>query len=163
MIRAASVWVAERIGLKKAEHRKKNESRWKRRIERDIKRLRQKVNFLERKSKGELVLKKKRKLNELSEIYRVKRKGLKTAIEELKQRNLSKSAQLRRHEQRIEQFRQDRIFHFGQERCTRIQWRWGKIMYQMLKNLRWVTFGASGKSIIEILRISWEMLNTFQK
>ena len=105
MIRAASVWVAERIGLKKAEHRKKNESRWKRRIERDIKRLRQKVNFLERKSKGELVLKKKRKLNELSEIYRVKRKGLKTAIEELKQRNLSKSAQLRRHEQRIEQFR----------------------------------------------------------
>ena len=51
MIRAASVWVAERIGLKKAEHRKKNESRWKRRIERDIKRLRQKVNFLERKSR----------------------------------------------------------------------------------------------------------------
>ena len=45
---AASVWVAEQIGLKKAEHWKKNEPRWKRRIEEDIKRLRQEVNFLER-------------------------------------------------------------------------------------------------------------------
>ena len=32
--------MAERVGLKKAEHRKKNEPRWKRRIERDMKRLR---------------------------------------------------------------------------------------------------------------------------
>ena len=38
---------------------KKNEARWKRRIEGDIKRLRQKVNFLGRKVKGELRLKKK--------------------------------------------------------------------------------------------------------
>ena len=35
LIRAASVWVAERIALKKTEHRKKNESRWKGRIDRD--------------------------------------------------------------------------------------------------------------------------------
>ena len=54
----ASAWVAERIGLKKAEHRKKNEPRWKRRIEGDIKRLRQEVNFLEREVKGELASKK---------------------------------------------------------------------------------------------------------
>ena len=40
LIRAGSVWVAGRIGLKKAEHKKKNEPRWKRRIEGDIKRLR---------------------------------------------------------------------------------------------------------------------------
>ena len=58
LIRAASVCVAERIGLKKADHRKKNEARWKRRIEGDIKRLRQEVNFLEREVKGELGLKK---------------------------------------------------------------------------------------------------------
>ena len=32
--------MAERVGLKKAEHRKKNKPRWKRRIERDMKRLR---------------------------------------------------------------------------------------------------------------------------
>ena len=48
LIRAASVWVAEQIGLKKAEHRKKNEPRWEHRIEGDIERLRQEVNFLQR-------------------------------------------------------------------------------------------------------------------
>ena len=36
LIRTASVWVAERIGLKKAEHRKKNELMSKRRIKGDI-------------------------------------------------------------------------------------------------------------------------------
>ena len=64
LIRAASVWVAEEIGLKKAEHRNKNEPIWKRRNEGDINRLRQKVNFLEKESKGELGLKKKRELSE---------------------------------------------------------------------------------------------------
>ena len=54
LIRAASVWVAELIELKKAEHRKKNERKCKRRIEGDRKRLRQEVNFLEREVKGEL-------------------------------------------------------------------------------------------------------------
>ena len=95
LIRAASVWVAERIGLKKAEHRKKNEPRWKRRIEGDIKSLRQEVNFLEREVNGELGLKKKRKLRELNKRYRVKRKGLPTVIEELKQRMLAKSAKMK--------------------------------------------------------------------
>ena len=59
LIRATGVWMVEWIGLKKADDRKKNEARWKRRIEGDIKRLRQKVNFLGRKVKGELRLKKK--------------------------------------------------------------------------------------------------------
>ena len=58
LIRAASVWVAEWIGLKKAKHRKKNETRWKNSTEGDIKRLRQEANFLEREVKGELGLKK---------------------------------------------------------------------------------------------------------
>ena len=70
--------MAERIELKKAEHRKKNEPRWKHRIEGDIERLRKEVNFLESEVKGELGLKKKCKLSELNERYRVKRKGLKT-------------------------------------------------------------------------------------
>ena len=114
LIKAASVWVADQIGLKKAEHRKKNEPRWKRRIEGDIKRLKQEVNFLERELKGELGLRKKRKLSELEGKYGVKRKGLKTVIEELKQRLLAKSAKIRRYEQRIEQFRQNKIFDFDQ-------------------------------------------------
>ena len=58
LIREASVWVSEQIGSKKAEHRKKNEPRWKYRIEGDIKKLKQEVNFLEREVKGELGFKK---------------------------------------------------------------------------------------------------------
>ena len=54
LIRAASVSLAEQMRLKKVKHRKKNEPRWKRRIEGDLKRLRQEVNLLEREVKGEL-------------------------------------------------------------------------------------------------------------
>ena len=61
-------------------------------------------------------MKKKRKLSELNEKYGVKRKGLKTVIEELKQRLLAKSAKIRRYEQRIEQFRQNKIFNFHQKK-----------------------------------------------
>ena len=63
LIRVASLSVAEQIGLKEADHRKKNEPRGKGMIEGDIKRPRQEVNFLEREVKGELGLKKKRKLS----------------------------------------------------------------------------------------------------
>ena len=52
LIKAASVWVAEQIGLKKRDYREKSESRWKRRIEGDIKKLRQDVNLVTRDLKG---------------------------------------------------------------------------------------------------------------
>ena len=75
-------------------------------------------------------------MKELYENYRVKRKGLKTLIEELKQRMLAKSAKVKRYEQRIKQFRQNRIFDLHQkkiyasndmpnaEECTKV---WGNI------------------------------------
>ena len=55
-------------------------------------------------------------MKELYEKYRVKKKGLKAVIEELKQRILAKSAKVKRYEQRIEQFRQHRIFHLDQKK-----------------------------------------------
>ena len=58
----------------------------------DIKKLRQEVDFMEREVKGELGLKKRRKVSELNKKYRAKRKRLKTVIEELKQQMLAKSA-----------------------------------------------------------------------
>ena len=61
LFRDAVVLVAEWIGLKKSENRKKNEPRWKRRIEGDIKRLLQEFKFMERESKEELEMKKKKK------------------------------------------------------------------------------------------------------
>ena len=54
---------------------------------------------------------KKQKMKELYEKYRVKKKGLKTVIEELKQRMLAK-----RYEQRIEKFRQNKIFDLNQKK-----------------------------------------------
>ena len=116
LIVAASVWVAEQLGLKKVEHRKKYEPFWKRRIEGDIRRLRQEVNIMERELKEGLGGGKKRKLLGLQEKHSVRRKGLKTVIEELKQRMLAKSAKVRRFEQRIEQCRQNRLFSVDQKR-----------------------------------------------
>ena len=55
-------------------------------------------------------------MKELYEKHRVKKKGLKTAIEELKQRVLAKSAKVKRYEQRIEQFRQNTIFDLEQKK-----------------------------------------------
>ena len=60
--------------------------------------------------KGELGSNMKQKMKELYEKYRVKKKGLKTVTEELKQRMLAK-----RYEQRIEKFRQNKIFDLNQK------------------------------------------------
>ena len=60
-------------------------------------------------------MKKKPKLSELNERSKLIRKGLKNVIEELEQRKLVKSAKVRRYQQRIEKFRQNRIFDFDQK------------------------------------------------
>ena len=65
--------------------------------------------------KGELGSK-KQKMKQLYEKYRVKKKGLKTVIEKLKQRMLAKSAKVKIYEQRIEQLRQNRIFDLDQKK-----------------------------------------------
>ena len=72
--------------------------------------------MLTRDLKGELKSKEETKNENLYEKYRIKKKGLKTVIEELKQRMLAKSAKVKRYEQRIEQFRQNRIFDLDQRK-----------------------------------------------
>ena len=155
LIKAASVWVAEQIGLKKKDYREKNEPRSKRRIEGDVKKLRQDINLLTRDLKGELGSKKKQKMKELYEKYRVERKGLKPVIEELKQRMLAKRARVKRYEQRIEQFRQNRIFDLDQ-RSTQNLTGMGldRMMCQMQENAQsfGAIFGVSEKSITEKLK-----------
>ena len=116
LIRAASVWVAEELGLKKIAHKKKGEPWWKRRVEGDIKRLKRDITLLERHRNGELGTKKQRRIVVLEEKYRVKRKGISTVIEELKQRIVAKSGKIRRFQQRINQFRQNRTFRVDQKK-----------------------------------------------
>ena len=65
---------------------------WKRCIEEDIKQLRKDINILERVKKEQIGVRKEGKVELVEEKYRVKRKGLTTVIEELKQRKLAKAA-----------------------------------------------------------------------
>ena len=53
LIKAAGVWVADQLGLKKYEGGKKKDPWWKRHIEEDLKQLRKNINILERVKKGQ--------------------------------------------------------------------------------------------------------------
>ena len=110
LIEAAGIWVADQLGLKKYEGRKKKDPWWKRHIEEDIKQLKKNINILKRVKKGQIGEYKEGKGKLVEEKYGVKRKGLTTVIEELKERILAKAAKLSRYEQRIQQYRINRLF-----------------------------------------------------
>ena len=115
LIKAAGVWVADQLGLRKYEGGEKKDP-WKRRIEEDIKQLKKYINILEKLKKGQIVARKEGKAKLIEEKYGVKRKGLTTVIEELKQRILPKAATLSSYEQTIQQYRINRFFKVDQEK-----------------------------------------------
>ena len=116
LIRASAVWITDELGLTKFKQGKKKEPWWKRRIEGDIKQLKQDINLLERVKKGALGFQKEAKAELLQEKYRVKKKGLTTVIEELKQRVLAKSAKIKRYNQIIDQCRLNRLIKVDQKK-----------------------------------------------
>ena len=116
LIKPAGVWVADRLGLRKYEGGKKKDPWWKRHIEEDIKRLKKDINIFERVKKGQISARKEGKAKLVEEKYRVKRKGLTTVIEELKQRILTKAAEISRYEQRIQQYRINRLIKVDQKK-----------------------------------------------
>ena len=61
LIKAAGVWVADQLGLKKYEGGKKKDPWWKRRIEEDIKQLKKDISILEKVKKGQIHASKKGK------------------------------------------------------------------------------------------------------
>ena len=61
-----------------------------------------------------------------------RKKELKTVIKKLKQRMLAKSAKVNRYEQRIEQFRQNRIFDLNQQKIY-TELNWNKIILRCQK------------------------------
>ena len=92
LIRAAGVWVADQLGLKKYEGGKKKDPWWKRRVEEDVKQLKKDINILERVKKEQIGARKEGKVKLVEEKYEVKIKSLTTVIEELKQRIIAKAA-----------------------------------------------------------------------
>ena len=110
LIKAACVHVADQLGLQKYVGRKKKDPWWKRGIEQDIKQLKKDINILERVKKGQIGVHKEGKAKLAEERYGVKRKGLTTMIEELKQGILAKAAKIPRYKQRVQRNRINRLF-----------------------------------------------------
>ena len=102
-----AVWVSRQLGLKKAKRdgKTKSEPWWKRRIEDSMKELNR---------NGEV--KSKRKVEKLYEKFRIHQKGLGTVLEELKQMVLTKVAKIERYNERIKQFKQNRLFTIDQKK-----------------------------------------------
>ena len=81
LIEAAGIWVADQLGLRKYEGRKKKDPWWKRRIEEDIKQLKKNINILKRVKKGQIGEYNEGKGKLVEEKYGVKRKRLTTVTE----------------------------------------------------------------------------------
>ena len=138
LIKAAGIWVADQLGLKKSEDGKKKDPWWKRRIEEDIKQLKKDINILERVEKGQIGARKEGKVRLVKEKYRVKREGLTTVIGELKQIILAEAAKLSRYKQRIQQYRINRLFKVDQKKVyNEFNGQQGVLTetYQMLKKV----------------------------
>ena len=109
MIKAVIVYVGKKIGLTACGSKIKKESEpwWKRRIKKSINKLRKHINILERHQRGEI--KRKKKYEELERKYNIKKKGIRTVKEELKQRLHSKTAKLKRYEEGVNQYKINRM------------------------------------------------------
>ena len=112
------MYVAEKLRAKTTRNNGRSKEPWlRRRIERDIKKLRRNIGVLERKRKCEL--RSRERYSILERKYRVNIKGIGMVIEELKQRILAKASKIRRYEERIKQYRQNRLFTIYQNKVYR--------------------------------------------
>ena len=114
LIYAAAVVVTERLGVKMSKRDAAKEPWWKRRLEDQIKQLRKDIARVEILKNGGKIKSRFRVL--LQKKYWLKQKGHKRVMEELKQRIKAKAAKVKRYKNRIEQFRQNRLFNTDQSR-----------------------------------------------
>ena len=138
LLRAASTLVGEILGLTiRGRIYQQKEPWWKRRIERSIKELRKHISILDRERKGEL--RSRMKYLELNKQYKLDKKGILIVIEELKQRLQTKTAKIKRYEQRINQFRQNRLFSTDKKKFFQEidgTSRWDKVVPNAEESLR---------------------------
>ena len=116
LIKACSIYVGVAVGLKPVQMRQRNtkEPWWKGRIQSSMTEICRHINILERKKQGDL--KKDVKYRILDRKYFIKNKGVDVVLEELKQRLQAKSNKIKRYEQRIEQFRINKLFQQDQKK-----------------------------------------------
>ena len=123
LLNSISIYCSREVGLKKpsSSKTKNKEPWWKRRLNACIDEILNHINILERKQRGEKVS--KRNCVGVGRKYKVRRKGLRCVLEEFKQRLKAKSFKLKRYEQRIDQFRINKLFQQDQKKgVSRAEW-----------------------------------------
>ena len=108
LIYACTVVVTERLGIRPRRKKEDIKSLWKRRLQGQLNELRKHLSQLMQISKQEC--NKRTIKTELEIKYGIKSKGLANVIEELKQRITAKAAKVKKYEERIRQYQQNRLF-----------------------------------------------------
>ena len=116
VIQAAMRIVGEEVGMKKSNAKKKKEPFWERRILRDISRLRKDLSRIEAWFAGRWKNDKNKEKDLLDQKYGLRRKGFSLVMEELKQRITAKATKVKRYDNRIKQFQDNRNFQTNQGR-----------------------------------------------
>ena len=116
VIQAAMKIVGEEVGMKKSNAKKKKEPFWKRRILRYISRLGKDLSGIEVWFAGRWKKDKNKEKDLLDKKYGLRRKGFTLVMEELKQRITAKATKVKRYDNRIKQFQDNRNFQTNQGR-----------------------------------------------
>ena len=114
ILKASACVVMRLLGVVKKKPKKKQDPWWKKRLNGQIKTLRKDLSKLESLKTNKL--KNDDIKVSLYDKYKVKKKGLSTVIEELKQRITAKAEKIKRYDSRIEQYHQNRLFQNNQKR-----------------------------------------------
>lgn len=115
LIRAAAYLLGERSGAKKSVKKEKKEPWWKRRLEGDIQRLRKDLSKIDVWHRGQWRGKKEGEKKTLNRVYKIKAKGFKVTMEEMKQRITAKANRVKRYSNRQKQYEQNRLFSTNQK------------------------------------------------
>ena len=114
LVKFGALVITQLLGIKEIKNKKKDKLFWRLRIGSNINALRKDVSLIEKWETG--MLRKESQKTRLDHLYGVKRKGYKRAAEELKQRIKAKAATLRRYKNRVNQYRQNRLFQSNQSK-----------------------------------------------
>ena len=119
VIQAAMKIVGEEVGMKKSNAKKKKEPFWKRRILTDISRLRKDLSRIEAWFAGRWKKDKKKEKDWLDQKYGLRRKGFTLVMEEQEQRITAKASKVKRYDNNIKQFQDNKNFETNQGRFSK--------------------------------------------
>lgn len=112
LLHATAVVVNERLDLKPGKKKATKEPWWKRRLQGQVDQLRKDLSRLEHVCRNECS--RPRIRNQLWRNYKIETKGVAVVIEELKQRISAKAHKIKRYNDRILQYQQNRLFEVNQ-------------------------------------------------